>query len=180
MKKSSTLQKESKLTFEELKTRLQYNPETGEFIWLAGWVDKRGRSYNHKIGERAGANSGRYHGIQINGISYGSHRLAWFYMTGHWPTQLIDHIDGNGFNNKWSNLREATAQQNVMNTKTPRNNKAGVKGVRLCPKYNKWIVTIMKDNKRIYVGNYPTLEEAKNARKQAGKILHGEFFEQNR
>ena len=50
--------------------------------------------------------------ICIMRVKYLAHRLAWLYVTGSWPSQDIDHIDGDPTNNRFANLREVTHQEN--------------------------------------------------------------------
>ena len=73
--------KKQKLTQEELKRLLNYDPKTGIFVW------KIYRNYNAKIGDIAGntnATTG-YINIKINNKSYSAHRLAWLYVYGYFP-----------------------------------------------------------------------------------------------
>lgn len=48
------------------------------------------------------------------------HRLAYFIMTGTWPEGDMDHVNGNRTDNRWSNLRVATRQQNLFNKRSTR------------------------------------------------------------
>lgn len=80
---------------EELKHALYYDNVGGVFYW-------RNPPYHSRFlpWKRAGAvGVDGYEKIQINGRSYRSNRLAWLYMTGHWPEVCTDHIDGNKTNN---------------------------------------------------------------------------------
>ena len=105
-------------TQQELKRQLHYNPETGVFTWL---VSNNNRI---RVGDKAGAvSSGKsYCRIKINGKSYGAHRLAFFYMHGEFPLKDVDHVDGNGLNNKWLNLRQVTHQENQKNQRLRKDN----------------------------------------------------------
>src|SRR6266852_2833677 len=114
------------LAQEFLKSILHYEPETGAFIRLSV------RNPRHRLGETAGRIDAKgYIIIEINGKSYRAHRLAWFYMTGKWPEDEIDHKDLNKSNNAWLNIREATNQQNKYNRSPTIKNKLGIKGVHL-------------------------------------------------
>ncbi|PWC98726.1 HNH endonuclease signature motif containing protein, partial [Pseudomonas amygdali] len=65
----------------------------------------------------------------LRGSSFRLHRLAWYYMKGVWPADEIDHINGRPGDNRWSNLRECSHQENNHNQPLRRNNTSGVKGV---------------------------------------------------
>lgn len=112
------------LTQERLKEKLRYDPESGQFYWL-----KTNRAYAW-VGRRAGrAAKDGYVKVSIDGTIYKAHRLAWFYMTGKWPREQIDHRDMDRSNNAWENLREATNRQNTFNRRSQSNNSSGLKGV---------------------------------------------------
>lgn len=68
--------------------------------------------------------------IYIKAHRYPAHRLAWLYMTGGFPPQLMDHINGIVHDNRFANLRLATALENARNAKPPTTNKSGVRGVQ--------------------------------------------------
>lgn len=101
------------LTIDRLKEVLSYDHETGDFIWLV----TRGR--NAPAGTKASqsVNSGGYRHIHVDGVSYKAHRLAWFYVYGVWPKLGLDHINGVKHDNRVATLREATRQQNRLNSR---------------------------------------------------------------
>jgi hypothetical protein len=102
----------SGLTLEYLKVILRYDPETGEWWWLE---KKQGRPFYQPAGSRRGNKGSEYRQIKINGRYYKSSRLAYFYMTGEWPKDEIDHDDRDPQNDKWKNLKPATRSQNNTN-----------------------------------------------------------------
>lgn len=55
--------------------------------------------------------------IVFNGKVYYVHNLIWQIFTGKTPNCIIDHIDGNPFNNNIENLREVTPDKNSRNAK---------------------------------------------------------------
>lgn len=161
------------LTQQELKEFLHYDPETGIFTWA------KSNNTSIKVGGLAGCimNCG-YLRIGINKKQHLAHRLAWLYVTGKMPKNLIDHINGNRSDNRFCNLREATNAENMQNiTKLPTTNKSGVLGVCWHKQRQKWYTQIMANGKKIYVGIYDTIEEAKIARLQAKEKYHK--FESN-
>lgn len=96
-----------------------------------------------------------------------AHRLAWLYVTGVWPEHQIDHIDGDGLNNRWDNLREVTNQENQQNRKRMSRNTSGVIGVSFDKGMQKWSARIKAAGKYQYLGCYDKLEDAAKARKDA-------------
>ena len=156
----------------ELKNILEYIPETGEFFWK---VDK-GRK---RAGESAGCTDKRfgYVLIKLNQKLYLAHRLVFLYMEGSIP-KLVDHIDCNPSNNKWNNLRKATACENQYNKCLARNNKSTVKGVSWHKASKKWRAYITVDKKRNELGYFISLEEAAEKVSKARKELHKHFHKE--
>ncbi|PXW51311.1 HNH endonuclease [Methylobacterium sp. B4] len=86
----------------------------------------------------------------------------------------VDHIDGDGLNNRRSNLRIANQSQNNMNMLVTRRNKIGVKGVSV-GKTGKFEAKIKYQDKNYYLGGFPTPEEASAAYYGAARVLFGDF-----
>jgi hypothetical protein len=147
------------ITQERLKYWLTYNPELGQFYW------NNAPRQGIKKGSIAGAAKSGYCHIGLEKISYSAHRLAWLYMTGRWPTDEIDHIDGDGFNNKWSNLREATRSQNQANRQFQ-----DIAGFTLIGK-NHYRVKIGHQ----VLGTFSSEKEARAVYLKARKERYGEF-----
>lgn len=154
------------LSAEELRNILAYDPDEGVFRWRLSGLGKR------KAGTIAGYAGKRMVSITINHRIHSAHRLAWLYMTGIWPVCLVDHIDCNPLNNKWSNLRQATHSQNSCNIRGRA--ASGFKGVYRSSK-NSWRATIAVKGKSYRVGNFSTREDAAKARQVFAEKLHGEF-----
>ncbi|MCK5604153.1 HNH endonuclease [Candidatus Pacearchaeota archaeon] len=94
--------------------------------------------------------------------------------------EMTDHINGNGLDNRRSNLRKCTHQENMFNKKKYKNNKCGYKGVYWSPHHSKWRVTLYKYKKRFYIGYYRDLIEAAKAYNEAAIEHHGEFARLNK
>ena len=88
--------------------------------------------------------------------------------------KTVDHIDGNTFNCRKSNLRFCTKSQNQYNSKMQKNNHTGLKGVIKVSK-NRYSAHIGVDKKYISLGLYETPELAHVAYCEASKKYHGEF-----
>lgn len=128
-----------------------------------------------KAGDVAGClGSHGYLQLKINNKSYLNHRIVFLMFNGFLP-EYVDHIDGIRTNNKLENLRECTFSQNRCNTKVYRNNKSGIKGINWDREHGKWTARIQFKNKRILVGRFSQLNDAKNAIIERRNSLHGEF-----
>lgn len=88
---------------------------------------------------------------------------------------FVDHIDGDGLNNRRSNLRLATLQQNNQNARISIRNTSGVKGVSWDKRGQKWQAFIAADGKNRKIGSYDTIEAASSAYLAASVKMHGEF-----
>lgn len=99
-----------------------------------------------------------YREVGMFGKYYLEHRVVYAIFNNTIP-DLLDHIDRNRSNNRIDNLRVATFSQNSWNSRTPNNNKTGVKGVRKL-KNGKFEARLAIKGKTIQVGTFSTLEEA--------------------
>ena len=159
------------LTQDQLKEVLHYCPETGVFTWLVSG----GRA---RKGAEAGCvycnpTSGKlYRRAMVCGRRFREHRLAFLYMTGEFPENDVDHIDGNGVNNAWTNLRAVTRAENQKNSRMPITNTSGVVGVSWVKTCRKWFAHIGVNNSNKGLGYFHNKEDAIAARK-AAEVLYG-------
>lgn len=160
------------ITHAELLEILDYDPDTGIFVW------KRSR-YNGlpKVGAEAGNyQADGYVRIQIKDDKFLAHRLAWFYMTGEWPKAVIDHIHGKS--NAFRNLREATARQNIWNTAGRKNGTSKWKGVSYDPSpYRKqhWRISFRMPHGKQIIKRFHDEREAAEEYMFLALEHHGEF-----
>ena len=146
---------------------LTYFPLTGEFIWA-----QRPKNANRiNIGGVAGhqSNTG-YTQIRLYKYLYYAHRLAFLYMTGVFPLEQVDHINGDPSDTRWSNLRLATPTENQRNTAISKNNTSGVLGVCWDKRKSAWLVRIRDSNKEKFIGYFKELADAAIARKAAEQL----------
>jgi hypothetical protein len=87
----------------------------------------------------------------------------------------IDHIDGDGLNNRRSNMRLSTHAENMRNRRIAKNNTSGFKGVAWDKNGAKWRAKIKVDGEQIHLGQFDTPEAAHAAYVAASEKLHGEF-----
>ena len=87
------------------------------------------------------------------------------------PGELVDHINGDGLDNRRSNLRIASAAENARNA-APRG-ASGAVGVRRSGK--KWLASIAPDGAEIFLGLWEEKADAIGVYAAAASILYGEF-----
>ena len=86
-----------------------------------------------------------------------------------------DHIDGNGLNNRRSNLRHASVNENQFNRPAYKTNKIGLKGVSWLKVAGKWAAQIQAHGKKHHLGRFDCPKQAHRAYVAASKKLHGSF-----
>lgn len=91
----------------------------------------------------------------------------------------IDHINHKKNDNRKSNLRIVTANQNMMNRPKPLNNTSGIVGVRSNKEKSKWVSNIRYNNKLIHLGYFNVFEDAVKVRKEAEEKYFGQYSYDN-
>lgn len=165
------------LTQERLKELVHYCPDLGLFWWKERPVRTReDRIFNTKYaGQIAGNRSSHGYGrIGVYGTRYYVHRLAWFYMTGEWPAEDVDHANGWKLDNAFTNLRSASRSQNMANRPANSNNTTGFKGV-FKRKNGTFSAQIGINKSKEPLGTFDTPEEASEAYTKRAHELYGEF-----
>jgi hypothetical protein len=117
-----------------------------------------------------------YREVTFERNKWRAHRVIWKMHYGTEPPEIIDHIDGDGTNNRIENIREATVYQNGWNVKKNSRNKSGYKGVSFNKEKNKWRAAIRVSGKDILIGYYKTPEEASTAYQKTSAAHHGSFY----
>lgn len=144
------------LTVSRLREVLNYDPDTGVFIWQLS----QGKA---RTGNVAGVLQ-RYRTITIDGSPYKAHRLAWLYTHGVWPEHQIDHLNGLKDDNRLSNLRDISTCGNLQNR------------YGISRKNSELPMGVTKSGNRfsanIRIGTYKTAEEAQAAYMAAKRIFH--------
>ena len=160
----------SKISIEVLRERFAYDPKTGVVTYAT-------RCGNCLKGMRAGSvkSESGYRIIKIGKKELREHRVIFVLMKGQWPTDCMDHINGDRTDNRWENLREATQTQNRWNGKGFSSRKARAKGVHFHQKSGKWQAKIGFGGVMHQLGFFETHDEAAAARKKAACEMYGEF-----
>lgn len=108
------------------------------------------------------------HGLKMHRIIMGL-----FYN----DSKEVDHINGDGLDNRKANLRVCTRAENTLNCVRRRDNTSGYKGV--CYKRGRWEAYIQHNHKWRHIGYYPTDVLAAQAYNREATLLHGEFAKLN-
>jgi hypothetical protein len=142
----------ARISVEFLRKHFSYDAETGKITRIKS-------SRSDTIGEEAGTverHNGRlYRRIYFKGTRFYAQQLAWILHWGKYPTDIIDHIDNDGLNNRIKNLQDITQQKNVV--KEAIKNAANIYELPS----GKFYVSIDKK----YLGSYASYKEAREVRR---------------
>lgn len=156
------------LRYERANELLRYDPESGGLFWKVS----RGPA---KPGDEAGCvhvdERNLYRMIMVDGRKYMAHRIVWLLHHRRCPEQYIDHINGNGLDNRIENLRDVSVSVNMRNAKMYCTNTSGVTGVHWRKDRGKWQARVQAEGKFNHLGLFETIEEAEMAVKNF-RALH--------
>lgn len=175
----------------DLHELFTYNPDTGDLTWK---VRPRGHFNSYKgwklfnmryAGTVAGNKQLRANGdaqsvnVRLGKVAPGihrAHRIIVKMVDGQLADNvLIDHRDGNPWNNRWANIRRADCSTNQHNSKIRRDNTSGLKGVCWVERDQVWSASLNVRGKRISLGHHDTKGMAAVARAKAALRYHGQF-----
>lgn len=127
--------------WEELSSKYEYNKILGKIFLKSTGEELQSSVSSHYLC----VSLSDYH------CYYQVHRLAWFLSYKTWP-KIIDHINGNKFDNRLENLRECSSREN--STNLPRHRNGGLPGAHFRKDKGKWVsYTRDVNGKRIYLGH---------------------------
>jgi DNA polymerase I-like protein with 3'-5' exonuclease and polymerase domains len=150
---------------------LIYDKDTGKFF-----SKKDTKLYKKGMEVHLNEHHGAYY-LNLKGTTYSAHRVAFCMVYGYLPEE-VDHIDNNGLNNKISNLRPATQQENSRNRRADSTRTSSkYKGVYPAMSGKRWIAQIKPSvNEKVkHLGTFDTQEEAHEAYVKAAKKYFGNF-----
>lgn len=144
--------------------------DLSDFYWLSqyNWTAKRddstGKFYARRTYRENGERFYVYMHREIMGLTKGDKRE-------------VDHRNSFSLDNRRSNLRVVTSQQNKWNARTRKDNTSGFKGVKINKrlKRNPWFAVAEVSGKKYYSGGHASPEEAFAARGELIARLHGQF-----
>lgn len=163
------------LTADYVQAMLDYDPVAGTFHWRHRH-DRSARWNSRYAGTLAGTIGNGYRMIQLEEKGIGGYyaaRIATLLMTGAWPQDQVDHINGKRADDRWENLRPANNSQNNQNRGPQGNNKTGLRGVSRWG--SRWQARIQVNGEQRRIGAYATIEEAAAAYQATSMVLHGDF-----
>lgn len=169
-----------------LRKLLRYEPDTGKLFWLPRPVEmfnegQWGREHVARVWNTKNAGNeafNRPHGsekLHLSGTFMGSmilaHRVAWAIHYGVSEFGIVDHLNGNGHDNRITNLRLANREMNSQNCRQRHDCTSGVTGVHwhVSKRWGRpmWVARIQVGKRRIRLGSFDRLEDAAKARREA-------------
>lgn len=165
-----------------------YDSISGNLVHAVRGIDTFSSAITYRIyasksegkiaGYRANRKDGKPRCIQlvVNGRPFLAHRVIWEMHFGPIPVgMVIDHINGNPWDNRLGNLRKCKPEDNLKNRSTNRNSSSGYKGVSKSFRSETWRATIQANGVRYDLGWHRSPELAHAAYCEAAKKYHGEF-----
>jgi len=149
----------------ELMQALSYDIETGVFRW-------RVPSRRVSVGDVAGCVDNGYVRIKVKQRAYRAHRIAWLFVHGEWPSDDIDHINGDRSDNRIANLRDVPRAINCQNLRRARrdNKSSGLLGVTR--DRGMWLAQISVGGRNRLVGRFSDANQAHAAYVAAKRQQH--------
>jgi hypothetical protein len=165
---------------ELLRQLLRYETDTGKLYWRERTPDMFSdqkhsaehicNAWNSRFSGKEAFTATDSHGYKHGGLlgrQHLAHRAIWAMLHDEWPSGQIDHINGIRTDNRASNLRGVTNQENSANRKLPKNNKSGQIGVLFRHQLQKWQAVIRVNGTLISLGVFVQKTDAILARKKA-------------
>jgi hypothetical protein len=159
------------ITHARLRELLDYDPETGRFVWR---VTGKGK------GKRKGAIAGYvakrgYRLISVDGRIYYAGPLAFFWVNGFWRKGEMDHANRVRDDDRLTNLRLATHSQNMANGGTQTKQRSLPKGVWWDKQTSRFRAAITVNYQHVHLGRFDRAEDAHAAYVAAAQKYFGEF-----
>lgn len=148
---------------DEISKAIRYDAESGKLYYIETGKECLSRSDEG------------YVFVYHKGKRYRGHRVAWVIHYGNIDDSVvIDHINGIVDDNRIENLRIATHIENSRNKRVK--NKVGYRGVYKKSNSSRFYASIKLEHGLVYLGSYPTAEDAHEAYKSAAMTHYGEFY----
>lgn len=155
-----------------LATEFFIYPELGSLVWKNG-PKNHPRLAGQEAGSARRSRKKVYIHVKNNRRSLKRGWLIFLWVNKRWPTECLDHIDGDSENDSIRNLREATVTQNAWNHKRRAKKSALPMGVRQCGDRFQARIAVNKTMK--HLGCYSTPNAAETAYLKARKEYFGDY-----
>ena len=170
--------KASPITAELARQLLRYEPEAGKLFWVQRSREMFANQnaftmWNTRYAMKEAFTTVDGRGYRVGAIFdrlYRAHRVMSLIVTGEWPTDQIDHINGVRVDNRWINLRAVSNTENQRNQFRRTDNTSGVCGVHWRKDCQKWSADIKVDGRNKHLGCFNTIEEAAAIRAAASSV----------
>lgn len=156
-----------------LRELFVYDPDTG---FLVRRIGKKGARAGAIVGTR---NSDGHLICRVDYRIFYVHRIAWKMHFGADPPENLDHVNGDGADNRICNIRLANTKQNGSNRRLGKNNKTGVKGVSYSKAEKKWKVGLKNCGKSIHLGYFSEIDDAAQAYRVGSTEYYGDYARQS-
>jgi hypothetical protein len=161
------------LTKERLLEVLEFDQSISRFRWR----EREGNlPFNAQFAGKLAGGVGKsttpgliYRRIQFDGVQYKEHRLVWLYWHGELPEFDLDHLNGDGLDNRIENLRLDRDGVNMRNMAKNVRNTSGYTNVSWRKKRQKWEVHVKRKNIHVH-GGYFALDELDKAILKAAEL----------
>lgn len=172
----------SLLDREYLLKCLAYDPESGLLVWRADRPPAHFPSPAAYIAwrdQKAGSIAGwptrlGYLKLSLDGAQLWQHHVVLAMHGIEVPDGMeVDHLNGNPADNRLENLRVVDRATNMRNTKMRSNNTSGVNGVMVYRRSKPFMAMGTADGKKVFLGNFATIEQAAAARKAWERKIGG-------
>jgi hypothetical protein len=166
------------MTAEQLRHLISYDPSTGVCRWLPREETTCYlKTWNRRFAGHVVGNPDKdgYFQVGISGTYYRIHRLVWLYVYGEWPSEHLDHINGDPSDNRIKNIRKATPKQNSWNRVREKLSASGRVGVFLTRNGKRYRARPWVDGRLVNAGTYDTIDEA-SAAYDSAIAYRGEFI----
>lgn len=159
----------SDITPDLCRKLLRYDPETGKLYWL----ERQGLTGSATVWNARYAGKEAFTCVIPQGYLIGrifnmvfkAHRVVWAVHHGEWPKGVVDHINGEGADNRLCNIRDVPNEINLRNARRRSDNSSGMAGVYWNEKNKRWLAGArVGKSEYLHLGSFETKEGAVAAR----------------
>lgn len=162
-------------SLEYLKTRIHVDCDNGRVYW------KNPTKYHPcLLSNEAGCSAKNtnkkksYWYVKVDSQRIKRSYLVFLFSTGEWPSEQIDHINGNSLDDRRGNIRLATPTQNAWNHKTRKKLSSTPMGVREL-KSGRFQARIAVHKRQLVIGTFDSVDEASNEYQKKRKELFNDY-----